>query len=90
MAFDAKYLQDFWLGQATVDDFDSAKAENRRLQPIHAALIECVHALRGHNYHDEDCADATEKFKPCEMCECGASVVEDALAKLEAALEGRG
>lgn len=45
--------------------------------PTVRALVE---ALELRKMHDDDCADATEKFKPHEMCECGASTAREALA----------
>lgn len=56
--------------------------------PLDRALRECVHALTLRTYHDDDCLDATEKFKTHEMCECGASVVNEALTELRRVLEG--
>lgn len=64
-----------------------ARFEHARLQPIVAALIECADTLPLRKMHDDDCMDATQKFKPHEMCECGASVVKQALAKLTEALK---
>lgn len=42
-----------------------------------------VEALKLRRMHDDDCADATDKFKPHEICECGASAAKDALTAFE-------
>ena len=56
---------------------------SERLTPILTRLVDevevCIGALKLRQHHDEDCLDATEKFKPSEMCECGASVVKQVL-----------
>lgn len=41
-----------------------------------------AHALSLRKMHDDDCMDATEKFQPHEMCECGASVAQQLLETL--------
>lgn len=43
--FDVKALSDYWLGEATRDDYDSAKFENERLSPLLSLLPEIVEAL---------------------------------------------
>jgi redox-regulated HSP33 family molecular chaperone len=48
------------------------------------ALEIAVEALRYRTQHDEDCMDSTEKFEVHEMCECGASVVKQALTEIAA------
>lgn len=57
-----------------------------KIKEILPLLAEMAEALELRRMHDDDCADATEKFKPTEMCECGASVVKEALSKLSAAM----
>ncbi len=63
--------------------------EAARRAQVDQALVTCVHALRFRNMHDDDCADASEKFGCDEMCECGASFVNQALEQLAKALEGK-
>lgn len=65
-----------------------ARSERARTQSIDALWPEVIEALKLRQMHDDDCFDATEHFKPDEMCECGATVVQAVLTKLKKACEG--
>lgn len=75
------------FGHDAIKSYPAAKvgafAERGRLTPLITRLVDevevCIGALKLRQHHDEDCLDATEKFKPSEMCECGASVVKQVL-----------
>lgn len=73
--------QDNW------DFNDGAKWQHARTVKLVDAIVDCVDALRYRRMHDDDCAEASEEFNCDEMCECGASLVDPAIARVEAALK---
>lgn len=91
-AFDIKKTQAMWSQRYArgIHQVEGADHEHARLAPYLSLLCDCVNALNLRQMHDEDCFDSTEEFKPHEMCECGASVVKQVLAKLQSLVDKEG
>lgn len=68
-----------------------AKWNHARLTPILEKLIAVVEAVETGIMHHEDCMDAQEKREQHEVCECGASAINDVIADLRAimGMEGK-